>query len=267
MTDLSHEARELLALTRRVDGPNDGNRRRVTAALSASLGISVAGTASAAAAGSASAVASGVAAKVVIAALIGAGAGIAVTVPAAMFVDRAERPAPSSAVAGPAPSAPRHAGPVPVSNRSFPPEAKREPESPAVSEPSLAKSSAHASGVPSVGTPELAREAELLAGAQAELGKGRPQRALDLLNEHERRHPAGALAQERAAAMVIALCGAGQTEQARARAQEFLKRAPDSVLVPRIMSSCVFKKAPPSASASFPVVTDPSAAGHSRDRR
>ncbi len=262
MTDLSHEARELLALTRKVDGPNDGNRRRVTAALSASLGISVAGTASAAVAGGASALASGVAAKVVVAALIGAGVGFAVSVPATLLVDRAEPPVVPSAAGGPALLAAPLARSAPVAGASFPSEDGREPEPPAVSDPSLAKPAAHASGTSSAGTPELAREAELLAGAQAELGKGRPQRALDLLNEHERRHPSGALAQERAAAMVIALCRAGRTEQARARAEEFLKRAPNSVLVPRVRSSCAFKTA--SASASYPSVTDPNTAGHSR---
>jgi hypothetical protein len=68
------------------------------------------------------------------------------------------------------------------------------------------------------------------------------------------------MAEERAAAQVFALCRAGQRELARARTEEFLARAPDSVLVPRIRSSCAFKSAP--ASASYPSATDPNAAGH-----
>ena len=93
----------------------------------------------------------------------------------------------------------------------------------------------------------LSREAELLAAVQGELSANKPERALELLDEHERAYSSGALSEERQAARVLALCQAGQRETARYHAIEFLKAAPRSPLVPRIQSSCAFSAQNPAA--------------------
>jgi hypothetical protein len=107
----------------------------------------------------------------------------------------------------------------------------------------------------------LAREAELIAAAQGALAKGQGERALALLAEHGREHPEGALAEERSAARVLALCQSGRVAEARGEAAAFLARAPRSPLVPRIRRSCAG-----ASSAAFGPVTDPEPTGHSPPR-
>jgi hypothetical protein len=80
-------------------------------------------------------------------------------------------------------------------------------------------------------------EAELLQRAQEAL-KVDPNRALALLNEHAQRFPNGTLAEERDAARVLALCGAGRQEDAAIAGAAFLSAHPDSPLASRVRSSC-----------------------------
>jgi outer membrane protein assembly factor BamD (BamD/ComL family) len=58
------------------------------------------------------------------------------------------------------------------------------------------------------------------------------------LRTYDERYPKGELAQERAAAGVLAHCAAGRTQLARAEARQFLERWPRSPLVVRIQGSC-----------------------------
>jgi hypothetical protein len=85
---------------------------------------------------------------------------------------------------------------------------------------------------------ELRAETDALRLAQRALRDGDATRALALLDEQDRSYRSGLLGQERAAARVMALCQAGQADQARAEAASFERRFPRSPLVPRVRSSC-----------------------------
>lgn len=84
----------------------------------------------------------------------------------------------------------------------------------------------------------LSEEATLLERAQRALAAREPGVALETLAEHERRFPRGALAEEREAAKVLALCALGRVNEARALARAFVNASPRSVLVPRVEHSC-----------------------------
>jgi hypothetical protein len=82
----------------------------------------------------------------------------------------------------------------------------------------------------------LALELSLLGDAQAALRAGRPERALVLAREHETRFPAGVLREERLGIETLSECVLGHQEPARAQA--FLRTAPDSPLAARVRKAC-----------------------------
>ena len=84
----------------------------------------------------------------------------------------------------------------------------------------------------------LTAETRLIGNANAALQAGDAARALSLLDEHARRFPGGVLAEERDAERVLALCAAGRTSDARARAERFLRERPKSALAPKVRTSC-----------------------------
>jgi len=191
----------------------------------------------------------GATAKIVLSCVAGAALGAVVAVPLALSTP--ETPAPSVSVSTPPPVA--RAAPIapPVAR---PPEAQ-EPEPERAPAPPIATAAAAASSAPRT----LSAETELLLAAQRELSAGQPERALALLAEHDRRHPRGVLAQERAASRVLALCAAGRTAEARAEAEAFVREAPGSPLVPRVRRSCAFTA--PKSSAAFAPLTEPARPG------
>lgn len=73
------------------------------------------------------------------------------------------------------------------------------------------------------------RERVLLSRAQAALGRGRPEEALEALDEYDARFPDGGLAEESSAIEVRARAAAGQLSEARQLARTFLERHPDSI--------------------------------------
>ena len=85
----------------------------------------------------------------------------------------------------------------------------------------------------------LEAETRLVRAAVAALHEHDPARALVLLNEHARSYPSGALAEERAAARVNALCDLGQTDNAQAAAAAFLRDRPSSPLAARVRTACL----------------------------
>jgi hypothetical protein len=87
-------------------------------------------------------------------------------------------------------------------------------------------------------TSSLEAEMALLASAQAAIQRGDYASALAKLDEHQRAFPGGVLGEERTAARVVALCGAGRQAEARALGVSFLARHPGSPLAPRVRSSC-----------------------------
>jgi hypothetical protein len=72
----------------------------------------------------------------------------------------------------------------------------------------------------------LGEEVAILTLAGKELHNGRPASALKALDEHQRRFPSGALAQERSAARIQALCALGRTSQAEAESARLARTAP-----------------------------------------
>ena len=74
--------------------------------------------------------------------------------------------------------------------------------------------------------------------AQGALQGGQPQRALSLLNEHAERFPNGKLSSARSVTRMVALCQAGNGEQARREANQFLASHPDSPFVDRVKAIC-----------------------------
>jgi hypothetical protein len=84
----------------------------------------------------------------------------------------------------------------------------------------------------------LLEEAKLLAAAQRALNAGNARRALRWLAEHRERFAGGALAQEREAAQVFALCALGRAVDAQRHAQRFVDHWPDSPLGARVRAGC-----------------------------
>lgn len=85
----------------------------------------------------------------------------------------------------------------------------------------------------------LEAELALLEEVNGALQGSRPERALTLIDEHERRFPRGALAPEFAAQRAVALAALGRHEEACARAASFFATYPKSPLIPQVRSSCV----------------------------
>lgn len=107
---------------------------------------------------------------------------------------------------------------------------------------SAAPSRGAAASVPvaSTGAPAstLTAEAELLARAQQALREGDAAAALRLLEEHERRFPAGELGDARRGARVRALCDLGRGAQARAEASSLLRERPHSPVAAGVADVC-----------------------------
>lgn len=107
--------------------------------------------------------------------------------------------------------------------------------------------------------PALVAEAQLLRSAQAALGRGNAKLALEYLDRHAREFPKGQLAEAREGAAVRALCRAGRTTQARARAKSLRSRRPGSAVAEAVRDVCVAEKIQPP-------VTDHPRAGNEGDR-
>ena len=88
------------------------------------------------------------------------------------------------------------------------------------------------------GSAKLAEEVELLRAAQQALRSGNPSGALQLLDELARKHPEGALLEEREAARVLAQCASGRSASATKAARVFLKAHPRSAYAGRVRSGC-----------------------------
>jgi hypothetical protein len=251
MTELSLQARRLIHLAREQDEAAPAVLRRVEQSLAVRIAAGVGvGLASATAAKSAVGAAFGVmAAKAgvagtMIAATVGAGWLISTT-----FSRTHEQ------VGGPAEPAPRpqtelratSASDSKVNSEEFDRahDPSLEPALPPDTEPATVREANSAGKLkrPSVAvietsTSQLQAETSDLTLAQRALRSGRPAAALALLDEQDTRYRGGALAQERAAARVFALCLAGQTAQARGQAERFEQKWPRSSLVARVRASC-----------------------------
>ncbi|MBL9100369.1 MAG: hypothetical protein JNL82_05400 [Myxococcales bacterium] len=85
---------------------------------------------------------------------------------------------------------------------------------------------------------DLEAELRLVARIRAALRRGDPDAALAAIAEHRRDFKAGALIQERDAHEVEAVCAAGRGDEARALADAFVRRWPESTHRARVAAAC-----------------------------
>jgi hypothetical protein len=84
----------------------------------------------------------------------------------------------------------------------------------------------------------LLEEVSLLGKATQELNGGRPDDALKTLAEHERRFPAGSLAEERVATRVEALCALGRGTEAKGEVAKLIRIRPRSSYLEHARTVC-----------------------------
>ena len=240
---LSNEARRIVDDARAAYGPSDEDRARVGAMLPLHL---------AAAAGAATAASTGSPVAAAPAGVL-AGKGILVGLTALFVVggasvgywwsgSEARGPrAPSAASAASTPAARTTNQPAPPSSPPSATVKRSQPQAPARGNRSRSTLAARAVtakiGVSAPG-PDVAGEIALLNQAQRALASGQANTALQLLDRHAREFPRGSLAEERAAARIIALCALGRVTAARAETAEFVRQSPESPLVERVRAAC-----------------------------
>jgi hypothetical protein len=147
--------------------------------------------------------------------------------PSAGVIERAEHdatetpPPRADRALGPSPAASPPLAAAPAATQSFP-----------TSAPTSVEASQPASTV------TLTREARALADVQRALREGRSADALVMLAAQNREFAGGVLGQEREAARIMALCGAGRGAEGRAAAERFLTANPGSPVATHIRRSC-----------------------------
>jgi hypothetical protein len=154
-------------------------------------------------------------------------------------------PAPASAVPALGPAVPAPATPA---RRAAPPQ-PLPPRSTGDGGPGAVERSSRGPREPEIGTPDrmmpaeamsdrLATEVEVLKLARQELRANRPERALQILGEDERRFGDGPLGEERRALTAIARCQAQPGTNARALAEAFVRSSPQSPLRGHVLAAC-----------------------------
>jgi len=241
MSDLSSGGKALVQAGRNADRPSDADRERVLAALRARLGDAAvlgAGVAHVPASiGGVSAVRS----KLLKWGWVGP--TTVLVAGAWWFVPRAGH---EGSKAVPAPSA----SVVSVMKVAAPPVGAAPELAPSLGAPETASGSTRSPAteagsrsvdpqkVPARSGDGLAEEVALLSRAETELRAGRPAKALLALAEHQRKFPRGALAEERTAARIQALCALGRNEEANAQLRQLLHLSPNSAHEERARQAC-----------------------------
>lgn len=170
-----------------------------------------------------------------------AGALTALAVERAFMPARLERGSAPPAIVDVAPARPAPSGSPDVAPTAAPSAIER-PNERATPMPVVAKpassSRAPASELRPSAEPardgDLAAETRLVDTARAALAHGDFAAALAAATTHERRFPAGRLAEEREAILIQALAGARRGDDARARADAFRARYPSSFFLPLV---------------------------------
>jgi hypothetical protein len=142
------------------------------------------------------------------------------------------RPAPKPSAATTAIAAPETTAAAPVASSTARIELPRAP-APSVVVPPAAPT---ATGV--VTASSLDAEIALVRDARAALRGGDAARSVALLDEHDRRFPGGALAEDCAAERIYALCAMGNVDGARSAAARFLADHPYSPHAASVRASC-----------------------------
>jgi hypothetical protein len=220
LTRSTPKADELVQAGREALRPSEADRARVFQALLPRLGgglgaegLNAPSTAPAAASG----IAVKVAAAIVVLSVAGGGLFLAL---------RTASPPPRPAATAPVPSA--AVPPAPVD---------KVPESAPSAVPRAEAAEEHSPVMPHHDD-SLAEEVAILSQASAALHAGRPAAALKALDEHRRKFPRGALAQERASARIQALCALGRMKEAQAELLRLARTSPNSPHVTRARKAC-----------------------------
>lgn len=243
VSDLSPEARALLAAAADGDDPSPADRDRVARAIAVPLGITALVPATAQAAGGALGAATGLSvAKVVTATVVVLGLGGGAWVKARRERYDAGRATVAGGEARASARVPRATPPPAATPQAAPPPPTSE-ETLRVTAPS-APPPAEARPLPRLARPEAASagslraESELIAAAHRALLGGDPSAALARIADYDARFPRGALREERDLERVLALCAAGRGAESRAAARRFLRSFPDSPSVGRAARAC-----------------------------
>ena len=239
LPELADDARSAIADAKRLIDPGHATRARMRARLALALppppdGGGQGGDEGGGASGSGGGAGPGGFPKapiwVVAAALaIGGVAGLAyprAPVERVVYVDAPARAVPSVVVAPPA-SAPASPPMLSIDMKDLP------------SLPAIASASSTASMAAPAGS-ELAAERALLDVARTALGRGAGVNALTACDDHTRKFPRGALAEEREAIAVQALVLEHRPDDARGRAERFRKTYPRSILLPAVLAAAGF---------------------------
>lgn len=236
MSERDPELERLFRAARREEGPSDDDRRAVRSSIASRLAVAAAAGAAATLVPRAAAAAAGTGVgKATIlgwfAAGLGAGATVGAIVTAAVVLrEKDEHPVVPPAVltaSAPMPQvvSPSRAPAAPV------------PETTATATTSIEKpvgSVPEAAGSP----PSLEAETRALGEVTRALRDGRAGEALRLLADQEKTFARGSLHEERAAAQVFALCGAGRLAAGRSARERFLIDYPQSPSADRVRASC-----------------------------
>lgn len=218
MTSLSHQARLVVNDGKDAHQPTNADRLRVTELLAKQVGAASLGIASSAQA------ASGLASSHSLPMLLKVIGAIGLTAMGGAFYAASRKP---PLVVSP----PNDAVVVQLSAVPAPPRVQAtSPVQPA----ETVELAASAQPVPAEQAPRASRsrsdslgeEVAILTQAGRELRNGRPEAALKALDEHQRKFPSGALAQERARARIQALCALGRTSQATAESARLARTSP-----------------------------------------
>jgi hypothetical protein len=141
-----------------------------------------------------------------------------------------------------APPEPAVAPSTPVVHVAPPPEPEVVPEVTVVPAPVVPSAPAP---VPTPRTPSprppddaLATESMLVAAAEAQLRAGHASEALSLFDRYLREHPGGALRHESLAGRIAALCRLGRFDAGRTELERFATRFPRSPSLPRLRTAC-----------------------------
>jgi hypothetical protein len=230
MSELERDARALMRAGRSAFRPDTADRDRVYGALTAALAESGSppggrpGTGRAAGPSHLTAWIAGGLATVTV------GAGLAVLAHLHAHKPSAARPASETTLSAPIASPP--AAPAPSSEERSPAVEGQ----PVVAGAGVARPSTRSSArAPS---DSLSEEVRLLSRAEEQLNGGLAEDALKTLAEHERRFSAGALAEERMAAQVQALCALGRTAEAKSDLTRLMHAYPRSAHLDRARRVC-----------------------------
>ncbi len=265
MTHLGPRAQALVDAARR-DGPTAADRARIKSALSAKLVVlpnaaPAAGSSAGAVGGSGSILGPLLAVGAILGAL-GFGGGIIAARSVSSPVDQARQGVGievlrrSSLAAFEVPAPPSL--PVAVAARAEPPPALEvasadlkpavppirrsavEAPRPREPEPPVAMAGAEPARAPEAPSNTLLAETRILRSAQAAVVEGKPDLALQRIDELANKYPDGLLKEERFAARVLALCAAGRPGDARVEADRFLSWRPLSIQAAHVKASCAF---------------------------